>query len=212
MLEKAKIILYGEGAPKTVPVLFNPENYDLSRSVNYAKLSVPGLNNPILQFINGQETTLTLTLHFDTLNDFVPKGADEDVRAYTAPILNALRIDGALHAPPTAAFFWGSFSFAGVITNAKQSFTMFLPSGKPVRARMDLTFESVGSIRDEKKQSPFESPDRTKLRYSEQGFDLWRLAWAEYGDAGKWRLIAEANDIHNPLKCPAGTRLKIPPI
>lgn len=211
-MEKAKIILYGEnGSNQAIPVLFNPDEYNISRSVNYAKLDIPGTDSPIMQFINGGETSLSLTLHFDTQNDYIRKTSD-DVRDYMQPILNALWINGKLHAPPEAAFSWGGCFFKGIITDARQSFTMFLPSGIPVRARLELTFKSSGGIFDERKKSPFESPNRTKARRVEMGAQLWRIANAEYGNPKYWRVIADFNKIYNPRKLPDMKLLQLPPL
>ena len=211
-MEKAKVIIYGEkGAENTIPVLFNPAEYDISRSVNYAKLSIPGTDSPIMQFINGGETSLNLTLYFDTQNDYIPKTSD-DVRDYMQPIMSALWIDGALHAPPEAAFSWGSFFFKGVITNAKQSFTMFLPSGIPVRAKLDLTFTNNEDTEDAIKKSSIESSDHTKARRAEKGTQLWQIAAAEYGNPKYWRIIADFNEIYNPRKLLEGGLLQLPPL
>lgn len=205
------IIIYGEnGAKNTVPVLFNPAEYDISRSVNYAKLDIPGTDSPIMQFINGGETSLKLTLHFDTQNDYIRKTSD-DVRSYIQPIMSALWIDGKLHAPPEAAFSWGGCFFKGIITDAQQSFTMFLPSGIPVRARLELTFKSNENTDGARKKSPFESPNRTKARLAEKGAQLWRIAHAEYGHPKYWRVIADFNKIYNPRKLPEGRLLQLPP-
>lgn len=210
-MEKAKIIIYGEnGVQNTVAVLFNPAEYNISRSVNYAKLDIPGADSPIMQFISGGETSLDLTLHFDTQNDYIRKTSD-DVRTYMQPIMNALWIDGKLHAPPEAAFSWGGCFFKGIITNAKQSFTMFLPSGVPVRARLELTFKSNEDTVGARKRSPFESPNRTKARRAEKGAQLWQIADAEYGHPKYWRMIADFNKIYNPRKLPEGELLQLPP-
>ena len=211
-MEKAKIIIYGEnGVQNTIPVLFNPSEYNISRSVNYAKQNIPGTDSPIMQFMNGGETTLNLTLYFDTQNDHIRKTSD-DVRTYMRPIMSAVWIDGKLHAPPEAAFSWGSCFFKGVITNAQQSFTMFLPSGIPVRAKLDLTFTSNEDTENSRKRSPFESPNRTKARRVEKGAQLWRLADAEYGQPKYWRVIADHNKIYNPRKLSEGMLLRLPPI
>ncbi len=211
-MEKAKIILYGEkGSTTIVPVLFNPEEYNVSRSVNYAKLDIPGTDSPIMQFISGGETSLSMTLFFDTQNDYIRKTSD-DVRDYMQPIMNALWIDGKLHAPPEAAFSWGGCFFKGIITDAKQSFTMFLPSGIPVRARLEITFKSSEDALNARKKSPFESPDRTKARRVSKGAQLWRLADAEYGDPKYWRVIADLNKLYNPRKLPEGRLLQLPPL
>ena len=212
-VEKAVIILYGENnCQKKIPVLFNPSDYNISRNVNYAKLDIPGTDSPIMQFINGGETSLKLTLHFDTHNDYIHNKISDDVRDYTDPIMSALWIDGKLHAPPEAAFSWGGYFFKGIITDAQQSFTMFLPSGLPVRSKLDLTFKSSDNELEGRKKSPFESPDRTKTRYAEKGAQLWRMAYAEYGHWKYWRVIADFNKIHNPRKLPEGKLLHLPPL
>ena len=95
-VEKAVIILYGENnCQKKIPVLFNPSDYNISRNVNYAKLDIPGTDSPIMQFINGGETSLKLTLHFDTQNDYIHNKNSDDVRDYTEPIMSALWIKKA---------------------------------------------------------------------------------------------------------------------
>lgn len=210
-MEKAEIIIYGENDDRTAfHVLFNPAEYNISRSVNYAKLDIPGTDSPIMQFISGGETSLNLTLHFDTQNDYISKTSD-DVRDYIQPIMSALWIDGKLHAPPEAAFSWGGCFFKGIITDAKQSFTMFLPSGIPVRARLELTFKSNEDTEGERKKSPLESPNRTKARRAEKGAQLWRIANAEYGHPKYWRVIADFNKIYNPRKLPEGSFIQLPP-
>ena len=82
-VEKAVIILYGENnCQKKIPVLFNPSDYNISRNVNYAKLDIPGTDSPIMQFINGGETSLKLTLHFDTQNDYIQNKIPDSVLTY----------------------------------------------------------------------------------------------------------------------------------
>ena len=89
---------------------------------------------------------------------------------------------------------------------------MFLPSGIPVRAKLDLTFTSNEDTEDTRKSSPLESPDRTKARRAEKGAQLWRIADAEYGNPKYWRIIADFNKIYNPRKLPEGRLLQLPPL
>ncbi|WP_143589272.1 LysM peptidoglycan-binding domain-containing protein, partial [Streptomyces angustmyceticus] len=42
------------------------------------------------------------------------------------------------------------------------------------------------------------------------GDSLASLAWREYGDATRWRLIAEANEIDDPMRLRPGTELLLP--
>jgi nucleoid-associated protein YgaU len=54
------------------------------------------------------------------------------------------------------------------------------------------------------------SADRTKQWVFKTGDTLQKIAAREYGDPNKWRPIARANNIDNPLTIPAGQALKIP--
>ena len=87
---------------------------------------------------------------------------------------------------------------------------MFLADGMPVRARVDLTFKSMLDAEKSKMVSPFESPDRTKVRTLREGEQLWNYAWQEYGDLEQWRAIARENGIMNPLDVAPGQKIKLP--
>lgn len=224
-LEKAKLSVEREGASETFSVQFNPAEYNISESVNYAEKSIPGTAGPITQFVSGASASLSLSLTFDTF-DTPASGVREsqanteltrqkahkptDVSHLTRRLANLVAIDGSLHRPPMVTFSWGSLSFKGVVTDLKQTFTMFLPSGMPVRARVELTLKSVTDLAEEKRKRPFESPDRTKYRTVHQGEQLWNFAAQEYGDPELWRVIARENGLMNPLDLEPGQVIKLP--
>ena len=87
---------------------------------------------------------------------------------------------------------------------------MFDTFGKPIRAKMDITIKEAQEEGITKKTEPFESPDRTKYKTVVEGSSLWNIAYEQYGDCGKWRLIAKANGLLNPLNIYPGQVLKIP--
>ena len=130
-----------------------------------------------------------------------------DVRIQTEKIAQLMAIDPKKHRPPKVTFRYGSLIFAGVITELNQTFTMFLANGMPVRAKLEVTFRSLGK---ENTHVPLESPDRTKCRTIHEGQSLWGLAYEEYGDPEKWKEIARENHITDPLRIKAGQVLKLP--
>lgn len=208
---------------KSIQVMFNPTEYSLDTSTNYSDVGVPGLDGPISQYISGAADTLTVQLMFNTYVppkyngntgtlEEVTQSQIEDVTHYTSKIYNLTKISGLLHRPPICTFKWGSLSFKGTVRDVKQKFTMFLDNGKPVRAVVDVTFKSSLDVLLSKKSSPWESPDRTKYRVLDESSDLWRLAYEEYGDPDKWKVIAEVNGISNPLDIYAGMAVVLPPI
>ena len=224
-LEKAKLTVEREGSSETFSVQFNPSEYNISENVNYAEKNIPGTAGPITQFVSGAAATLSLSLTFDTF-DTPENGVREsqqngdltsqkahtptDVSKLTRRVAELVAIDGSLHRPPMVTFAWGSLSFQGVVTDIKQTYTMFMPSGMPVRARVELTLKSVTDLAASKRKRPFESPDRTKYRTVHQGEHLWNFAVQEYGDAELWRVIAKENGLMNPLDLEPGQVIKLP--
>ena len=53
-------------------------------------------------------------------------------------------------------------------------------------------------------------PDTTKYRTLHQGDSLWALSAREYGEAGRWREIARANEIENPRLLRSGETVVLP--
>src|SRR2546430_9124786 len=114
-LEKAQLTNTATGA--TIPVMFNPDEYTLSKDINYAHAGVPGLSSPILQFVHGNAETLEMELFLDTYE------AGGDVRDQTRKITDLMAIDPSLHAPPPLIFAWGrSLSFTRVLSKGTQRF------------------------------------------------------------------------------------------
>lgn len=208
-----KATLKIEDVREPLEVMFNPESYNLSFSAAYSEKKVAGLDGPISQYVAGESQTLDMTLYFNTYKMPTltsPHESGTDVTKLTRKLAALVFIKGSLHRPPKVTFRWGGLNFTGVITSVKQTYTMFLSDGMPVRAKVDLTFKSLLDVKTSKMVSPFESPDRTKVRTLRDGDSLWNFAWEEYGDAEQWRVIAAANGIMNPLDIETGQRIKLP--
>ena len=125
-----------------------------------------------------------------------------------------LKFDHTTHQPPFVRFLWGDFlNFEGKITRSDVRYTMFGRNGIPVRAEVKLSIlGEEAQMLAQSKQSPFESPDRTKERMLPYGDQLWMLANEEYGDPGMWKVIAESNGILNPRTFNQVAYLKVPSI
>jgi hypothetical protein len=192
---------------ETIEVFFNPTQYQLNRANQFAEVAIPGLGAPPLQFVRGNARTLSMQLFFDTydpVDDKVQQGSD--VRQYTQQVTNLLEVDSELHAPPICLFNWGILSFVGVLVSANQTFTMFLSTGIPVRATMDISMKEVG-----KEQSGrLQSADFTKRHVVKRGDTLSSIAGEKFGDPTLWRPIAEENHLDNPLSIQPGQVLVIP--
>jgi hypothetical protein len=208
-LEKAHLQpLNVDGTPKgaRIDVLFNPAEYSIQKSNQYAETPLLGLPTPIRQFTSGGAEVLTLDLFFDTYE------RGEDVRLHTEKVAGLLRIDPDLHAPPTLKFIWGKLEFKCVLEQVTKKFTMFLADGVPVRATLSVTFKEYKTIQEQLTSRPLQSADRTKRRVAREGDSLWLIAAQEYDDPALWRPIADENELANPRFLTPGMELTIPPL
>jgi hypothetical protein len=199
-----------------IPVLFNPEEYTVTRENNFAQAMIPGLSAPIVQFVNGNMQNLEMELFLDTYEEHregsrVLNSAREDVRKLVQKLTDLMNINPATHAPPVLIFTWASLTFTCVLAKATQKFTMFLPDGTPVRAKVQASFHQFANIDLEAKEVKRETADFSKRYVVGQGETLSTIAWKEYGDPSDWRPIALVNGIDDPHRDLAvGCSLRLP--
>lgn len=204
-LSKAIILVdRGKGEPDTIEVLFNPNQYTIKSTNKFNMHTIPGLDAPVAQFIGGEAKTLDMKLFFDTYE------AGTDVREHTSKITELQDIVSKLAVPPLCTFVWGNMQFQSIVTVVTENFTMFLASGIPVRATLDITFVEVSGVKGKKSSKASQSADKKKQIIIKENERLDTIANKEYNDPKKWRPISKANNIDNPRITKAGTRMTIP--
>jgi LysM repeat protein len=208
-LTKAQILVEHTG--EKIPVMFNPEEYTLNKDNNFASQTVPGLSSPLLQFVNGNLRTLEMELMFDTYLPVTTEARPtRDVREETDRVLKLLDIDGELHAPPIVQVSWASLQFRGVLARASQKFIMFLSDGRPVRAKINVTFNEFIDVDREAKEVNRQTADFTKTHTVTQGETLSGIAARYYENPRQWRPIAVASGMDDPRALVVGELLQIP--
>lgn len=209
-----KLIILVETAPNVFgrffPVLFNPDSITIRKSTNWTVTPKLETDTSRTQFAYGDPAILTVELFFDTYEQRA------DVRLFTDEIyaLATIHKHGALHRPPLCRLEWGHLNLsetcAWVLEDLSQQFTLFLPQGTPVRARLNCTFKQWRGDPTEAQALNKQSSDVHKVRVVRAGDTLSAIAGQEFDDDGLWRAIANANGIDNPRTLAAGTVLAIP--
>ena len=198
----ARAILINTQTGERLSVMYNPEEYQLEQGNNFAEIGIPGLDVPPIQYVRGKLRTLAMELFFDTYEQ------GQDVRSYTNQIIGLLDTLPATHAPPVLVFSMGHFHFQCVLTDASQRFTMFLRDGTPVRSTLSVRFQEYKRIEVQVRHGLFLGPPT--FHRMVEGQTLSGLAALFLGNPARWREIAEANNIDDPLHIPAGLPLVIP--
>ena len=223
-----KATLVNVDTKERIAVLFNPTQYVYNKTTTWGEAkanptphatskTVKGLNLKKREFQGGNPQTLTMDLFFDVLEQ---PGADVR-KLYIEKLIAFVKVDSARKntktqkgRPPLCRFEWGSNAyFSAAMTSLKVSYTLFREDGVPVRATASVTLEEVEDEDLQKKQNPtsFSEPGRKRREVRPQD-TLATIAYEEYGDPTKWRLIADDNRLDDPMAIRPGQVLSIPTV
>ena len=214
-LEKAKIKNLETGYE--LSCLFNPTEYTIAKTNSWGRGKTKGKNMPELEFNGGEPQTMSLELFFDTFED------GGDVRAYTAQLFQLTMIvqdkppknkKTQQSRPPLCLFTWGPYSgFKAAVSSLSVRYTLFRNDGTPVRATASVTLTQAEDEHLIKGQVPDSFPaPANKRREVRPRETLSQIAHEEYGDATRWRDIARANNVTDPLSLRPGQVLTVPPL
>ncbi len=212
-----------------VEVSFNPGEYTLNKAVQIAEVAIPGLDSPVLQFVRGQTETLAFDLFFDSTEGGMDQNATP-VTQKTDQFYQLLKIDGKTHAPPVCFFSWGPqfpgsrgyasmgngtgsqqrYGFKCLIESVRQRFTLFSPSGVPLRATLSVSLKEYKTLSEQLNEINKQSADHTHVHVVQYGETISQIAGRIYGDPGQWRAIATQNNVADPLSLVPGQVLQTP--
>jgi hypothetical protein len=200
---------------KRIPCMFNPEKLSLSRSNSWERTRLAGKGIPSLSFSGSGSGSFSLNLFFDTTDT----GSDvtkltTEIAALMDPDPSVPGSNAASHnvRPPWVRFQWGDLkTFKAVITSFQLTLTYFSPTGVPLRAEVVLALEQFEADQTKLLQNPTShTPNPHRVHRVQPGETLDRISAMYYGDATRWRHIATANAIDDPLALRAGRFLRIP--
>ncbi|HET8717432.1 MAG TPA: LysM peptidoglycan-binding domain-containing protein [Nocardioidaceae bacterium] len=214
MAELEKAFLQIEDGAK-VPCLFNPEKIAVGRRNKWSADPMPGKAVPRLRYTGAESGWMRMSLIFDTTADGTP------VTRYTGKILGLMDLNKDLPGtdettnnarPPMVTFHWGDLhSFPAVVSDLAMTFTYFSSSGMPLRAAMELELRQYEESDAFGPQNPTSgTPHPHRVHRVQPGETLDRISARYYGDATRWRQLAEANGIEDPLALRAGQLLSVP--
>jgi hypothetical protein len=196
--------------PPPIKVQFNPTDYGIDSGASFAELQVPGLRTPLLQFVRGESSTLSLELFLDGTDKRASADPLDSVEGRLDKIREFVTISSELHAPPVCLFQWRKIKFQGVVTSFREKYTLFDESGRVLRARLTLSLKRYEAVEAQLREMRLRSPDRSRVHVVREGETLAQIADEAYGNPRLWRFIAAANGIERPRFLKPGTPLRLP--
>ena len=205
-------------------VSYNPPELALSKAAIYSDVAIPGIDQPIIQFVRGESETLALELFFDSTEDGTGAKATS-VQPMVDKFHRLVTIDGNLHTPPIVRITWGK-DFPGlalgdnqkptsamdaIVLSCARRFSLFNPDGIPLRANVSLALREYLTLSEQLALINFRSSDHTRLHTVREGETLALIAFEAYEDPAKWRVIADANNLGDVRTLRPGMQLTLPP-
>jgi phage tail protein X len=203
----------------TIQVLFNPTEYTITKTNTWNFKQVKGKSLPPASFGGGNPREISLSLLLDvTLLD------GKSVLDITNKLFKMMDVPsgqgagGASSAPAFVTFRWGAVdTFKAVCTSLTVAYQLFQPNGVPLRADVKLQLKQAGEASTASSGSANAAQNPTTRQRGGLGVHTVRdgdtlpsIAYRTYGDATKWRVIAEINGVDNPLHLRRGLALTLP--
>jgi hypothetical protein len=202
--QQAKLQIDGGG---TIPCAFNPESYTISKTNIWTYKPNQSKDYPKPEFGGGMPMVYTMQLLLDTSL----QGSDQSIKDQANALMKAMHGDG--RPPKFVTFSWGSTQLPKAAPlSISIRYALFHPNGEPMRAFVDLELAQA-----EASSPPGQAQNPTtrgvaglRSHIVRDGDSLHSISYECYGDPTRWRAIAEANRIDDPLRLRRGESLSIP--
>lgn len=199
----------GEGEIKFT---FNPNEFTIAKTASWERKPQRGATTTAMpQFTGSEPATLSLEVFFDAGEFSSPTVAKDVQRLLDTVTPLPKTISSNRPSPPWVVFGWGKFmSFVAIVKQVSAKYTLFRPDGTPIRAAVTLSLEEVPTDPPPKQNPTSGALSAHRMHTMVAGDSLPSVAQREYGDPTRWRDLAAANGIDDPMRLPPGTTLLVP--
>jgi hypothetical protein len=192
-------------------LMLNPSKYSRSYEISYSERKSYGQVGSQVRFHAISDETINFEVMLDgtgVAGDAAPDVATQ-VRKLNQVVYN---YQGNEHEPNHVQLLWGSFIFFGRLTSMSANYSLFKPSGDPLRAVLTLAFRGFMTEKEESLAAKRTSPDLTHIVEVQAGDTLPLLCHRIYKDASYYPEVARFNNLVNLRDLAPGLRLQFPPL
>ena len=196
------------------PIVFpyNPKEYSIKTAGNWSGTLQPASQGapPTWRGVSPPTVNVEMQLDAFSVPPFPPSIVIQQLKMFVVPTMRSLVQRQA--AAPMVMFGWGPNIVLeqAYVKSINVKYERFL-LGVAVRALVTLELVSVPLPFPLGMTNPTSGGLATRqTRTMVAGDTLASIAFEEYGDSAKWRALAEANNIDDPMRVQPGTVLTVP--
>ena len=216
--------------------MYNPEEVKLEQGNTFAEIAVPGLDSVPIQYVHGKVRTLSMELFFDTYDSGddvrihtgpIVRLLDTQPQTHAPPVLlfslgqlqltcvlvdagqrfTMFRRDGT---PVRCTMSVRLQEYVRVDVESRQGLFFGSPTVSAAANRVVRTAQRVAGRDPLLNAMAAADPGNVTAHLTQRGDTLSALAGRYLGDPQRWREIAVANDVEDPIHLPVGVTLLIP--
>ena len=196
----------------TFEALLNPGEVVHGYSISYNQSETLGQMGSDTRFSAVGPDSLSFSLVLDGTG-VVPDAKRRDVKTQLSELSKVVhQYVGQRHEPSQVRVLWGTVIFFGRMTTMSTQYTLFKPSGDPLRAKVKLAFTGFMSKKEMELVSNRSSPDLSHGVVVKEGDTLPLLCNAIYGDPRYYVDVARVNNLSDFRKLTPGSQLHFPPL
>lgn len=201
-------------AADSYPVTFNPATLSWKYGVEYDSRQGPGDSASPQAYTKSRPHQFSFEFVIDGTGAL--EGDPSKKRDVAKEVKRFLEVTGKyhgdIHRPHYLKISWGPFIWLCVLTLAEVTYTLFKPSGDPLRAKIRATFDGQKEDSFRVAEEGKNSPDLTHVHTVQAGESLSLLCQRYYGEPGRYLQIAAYNRLNNYRRLEPGQRLRFPPV
>jgi nucleoid-associated protein YgaU len=192
---------------------FNPSTLHRERNANYNACAAAGQAAPTLEYRGTDSQSLSLELLLHAPDERTATEVQDAIAKLEGLIEPTVEVpDTHQRRPQQLRFIWGEYtSPLSVCKSVSTTIELFETDGTPLRARVAIVLTQAQPEPDEQGQNPTtRATQRRRAHLVHAGETLAGIAYAHYRDPTRWRAIATANELDDPLRLPVGSHLTVP--
>lgn len=193
--------------------MLNPSEFSHKRAITYNTRRTLGQVGADTKFSAVNPDTVGFSLVLDGTG-VVPKppGARRQEVEAQIKMLNDVvyKYVGSKHEPGHVRLLWGTLILYGRLTDMSINYTLFKPSGDPLRAKVSLNFNGFMSNKEAEIAAGRSSADLSHVIEVREGDTLPLLCNKIYGDPAYYLEVARFNGLTDFHRLAPGSRLQFP--